>query len=131
MYNFDEVWDRVKKETDIKKLRQLAEVVESTQQNISNRKKAKSFPVTWAYQISKKSNLNIEWILEGTGPIRPDQPNREIEIINQIEKWVTETEKKEPGALSWFKFDFRKKYPEFDKWEKREEGNSSRNISAG
>jgi hypothetical protein len=32
--------------------------------------------------------------------------------------------KKQPGAVTWFEFRFPEKYPEFDRWEKREENSS-------
>jgi hypothetical protein len=38
-----------------------------------------------------------------------------------LERWIQEEEKKQPGASTWFEFDFRKKYPEFDRWKKKEE----------
>ncbi|MBU0484824.1 MAG: helix-turn-helix domain containing protein [Proteobacteria bacterium] len=129
-YNFDEIWTRVKGETDIKKLKLLAGFVEVTPQSLSNRRKENSFPVEWAYLISKKYKINIEWLMEGTGPKDLNQARLDIDILNMIEKWIKEEEKNNPGATAWFSFDFRKKYPEFDRWEKREEDNLPDNISA-
>lgn len=123
--SFEEIWDRIKKETKLKKITELAELAETSQPNVSKKKKEDNFPVDWAYKISKKFGLNIEWILEGTGPQRPDQSNDDPEIIKQISKWIQEQERKEPGALAWFKYDFRKKYSDFDRWEKREQGDSA------
>lgn len=129
MSNFLKIFERVKTATSIKNMVQLSEIVEASQQNVSWRKKEDSFPVEWAYKIAKKYELNIEWILEGTGPQRPGQINEDPEIIKQIVSWIQELEKKEPGALAWFTYDFKKKYPDFDRWEKREEGNSDKHTA--
>jgi pyruvate-formate lyase-activating enzyme len=123
--SFEEIWDRIRKETKLKKITELAELAETSQPNVSKKKKENNFPVDWAYKIAKKYELNIEWILEGTGPQRPGQGSDDPEIIKQIVKWIKEQERKEPGALAWFTYDFRKKYPEFDRWEKREEDSSA------
>lgn len=127
--DFENVWERIRSQTDLKKIVNLADFAETSQPNVSKKKKENKFPIEWAYKIGKKYKLNIEWILEGTGPQRPDQGGHSLEIINQIERWVQEQEKKEPGALTWFTFDFRKKYPEFDRWEKREENSSNKSTS--
>lgn len=127
---FSEVWERVRSETNLKKIIDLAKFVGTSQPNVSKKKKENNFPIEWAYEIAKKNRLSIEWILEGNGPKRTEQCSENPEIIKQIVTWIQEQEKKEPGALAWFKYDFRKKYPEFDRWEKREEGDSVESDAA-
>lgn len=128
--NFEEIWGRICEATDLNKYQELADFVGVTKSNISNRKSGNIFPIEWAYKIAKKYELNIEWIMEGIGPKRPGQGNDDPEIIKQIREWIQEQERREPGALAWFKYDFRKKYPEFDRWEKREEGSSAESYTA-
>lgn len=128
--SFEEIWERIRKTTELKKYQELAEFVGVTKSNISNRKASKIFPIDWAYRIAKKYELNIEWILEGTGPQRPGKGGNHPEIIEQIQNWIQEQERREPGALAWFTYDFRKKYPEFSRWEKREEGDSAKSDTA-
>jgi len=36
--------------------------------------------------------------------------------------WIQDRARNEPGFWLWSSYDFRKKYPEFERWEKREEG---------
>lgn len=121
---YEEIFERIKKVTKIKNTVQLAKAVGCTQPTVSARKKQEVFPVDWAYKISKEYGLNIEWIMEGTGPQRPGLSFDDPGIIKQIRIWIQEQERREPGALAWFTYDFRKKYPEFSRWEKREEGDS-------
>jgi hypothetical protein len=129
---FDDVWKRIKELTNIKKMKELAELVGTTQPNVSLKKKADIFPAEWAYEVGKKYGLLTEWIMTGIGPRKLEEiSTKEVEIISKIEEWIKQVEEKEPGALAWFTYDFRKKYPEFDKWEKRGEDSSSGNISVG
>jgi hypothetical protein len=66
--SFLSVWQRILEETDIKKLNELAEIVETTQPYISRKKKQDDFPVEWAYKVGRKYNLLTEWLLTGEGP---------------------------------------------------------------
>lgn len=128
--NFEEIFERVKKETAIKNTVHLAQVVGCAQPSVSGRKKQGTFPTDWAFKIAQKFGLSTDWIMTGQGSPRPDQGGHGLEIVNQIERWIQEQEKREPGALAWFTYDFRKKYPEFDRWEKREEGDSAESNAA-
>jgi len=121
MDNFLKIFARVKEATTIKNMVQLSEVVEASQQNVSWRKKEDNFPVEWAYKIAKQYGLNIEWILEGTGPQRPGQGNDDLEVLKPVKKWLLETEKKEPGTITWFQIEFKRNFPEFERWQKREQ----------
>jgi hypothetical protein len=132
MGNFDKILERIKEVTDIENMVHLAKTVGTVQSNVSKKRKANIFPAEWAYIIGKKYGLLTEWIMTGEGPKNIGEINsKEIEIISKIEEWIKQAEEKEPGALIWFTYDFRKKYPEFDKWEKRGKDNLSGNISAG
>jgi len=121
-YNFAEIWERIQEATGLGQITQLAKIVGTSQQHVSNKKKLKTFPVEWAYLVAKKYGLNIEWILEGTGSKRAGQDSDNLGVIKPIGKWLLETEKKEPGTMAWFQIEFKRSFPEFEKWQKREQG---------
>jgi transcriptional regulator with XRE-family HTH domain len=129
--NFIEILARLRKETDLEKDKDLAKFVGVANSNISNRKRENNFSIEWAYLISKKYKLNIEWILEGIGPVRLGHTEREIETISNLEKWLAEYRKIEPGALIWFDLEVKRKFPEFADWLKKREDHLYENISAG
>ncbi len=129
MIFFDTVFERVKEETKIKTLKELAHFLGKTPQNISNKKKTKKFPVEWAYRIGQEFNLLTEWIMTGTGPKRLDEKGTEIDqvkslqndIVCEIDNWLTQLEKDDPGRKEWFRCDFEDKYPRFAEWKRKEE----------
>ena len=62
---FSEVFERIRRETDIKNTVQLAKIVGFAQPTVSKKKKLKKFPVEWAYTIGQKYGILTEWIMKG------------------------------------------------------------------
>lgn len=96
---FDEIWGRIKSETQVKSMVSLAKTAGTTQQNVSKKKKEKKFPIEWAYKVGRKYGLLTEWIMTGEGPKRlgdsatsPDQISEQKGII---EEWVQDVREKE------------------------------------
>lgn len=121
MDSFEKIFGRIKEATAIKNMVQFSEIVEASQQNVSWRKKENKFPADWAFKVAQRYGLSTDWIMTGEGPQKPGQGSDDTEIVKQLGRWIQEQESKEPGALAWFSYDIRMKYPEFAKWEKREE----------
>lgn len=126
---FAEIWTRIKIETEIRTMSELADFVGSSQPTVSTKKKENTFPVEWAYKVAREYGLNIEWILEGIGSPRPGQSSDPV-IIRQLAEWIREEEKREPGSINWFSREIRRQFPEFDRWEKREKDNSAESDTA-
>ena len=123
--NFEEIWGRIQEATDVIKLTKLAEVAGTSPQNISNRKNNNSFMLDWGYEISKKYNLNLEWIMEGTGPMRPGGEITEDEkIISEIKEWLNELTTEDKRKKIWFEIQFEEKFPEFKEWFKKRNSDS-------
>lgn len=97
--SFTDSWDRIKKETNIKYLSDLAEVIETSQPNVSRQKKEKTFPPGWAYIVGKKYGLLTEWIMTGEGPKRLGEKivndEKEAPPKGIIEEWIQEVREKE------------------------------------
>ncbi len=123
--SFQEKWERIKKETNIKNFTELAKVTETTHQYVSRKKKADDFPIKWAYLVAKKYGLSTEWILTGQGPKRLDQQltraNYESEFLKLVDEWLSELTKKEPRRAEWFRYQFEDSFPGFKEWLRQRE----------
>ncbi|MCI5146559.1 MAG: hypothetical protein D3923_13785 [Candidatus Electrothrix sp. AR3] len=135
---FNEIWERIKKETDIKTLKELAKKVETTQSYVSRKKQKNEFPVKWAYSIGREYSLLTEWIITGEGPKNlfatnePDklytkktidqrEPAEKDEIdflLRKIKQWLLELKKENPKRISWFECILEDKIPEYREWAK-------------
>jgi len=96
---FLDVWERIKKETSLKSLNDLAALAETSQPNVSRQKKEGVFPPGWGYAVAKKYGLLTEWIMTGEGPKRlgnsANKPDQEGAQRGIIEEWVQEVREKE------------------------------------
>jgi hypothetical protein len=127
--SFLEIWKRICSETEIKKLNQLADLVDTTQQFISRKKSKNDFSVEWAYKVGRKYNLLTEWILTGEGPKRlNDQApelNYKFPILNEVEQWLSEVVVNEPQRRDWFTVSLEDSFPMFREWRKKRENKLS------
>ena len=117
-YDFDEIWLRIRHATDLKTLKNLAALVDTSPQNVSNKRKGGKFPAEWGYLVCKEYGLNIEWLMEGIIPLEPDQVDveRKNNFITDIEKWLIDFAANDPDAFIWFELEFKRKFPEFADW---------------
>lgn len=119
--NFSEVWGRIKKETEVKTVTQLAEIIGKTQANVSIKKgKNEDFPIEWAYKVSEKYGLSLNWILKGEEPIRAGvekaPKNRYVLLLDE---WLYEIANEDPRKEYWFQCSIEKTFPEFKDWVQR------------
>ncbi|MDD2468479.1 MAG: hypothetical protein PHI97_31245 [Desulfobulbus sp.] len=121
--NFEDVWQRVSKETGTKSLRQLAVIIDKTQPTISAAKAKGEFPPGWAYRIGIRFELLTEWIMTGKGPkrIKDAAKYRKFEIFTQAEEWLNEEIKKNPKKEAWFEVEFEEHFDGFKKWKEEKE----------
>lgn len=90
MNDFDTILDRIKQETGIKSMRQLAEVIGIKHQTISAAKKKGEFSVSWAYYIAGKYGLLTEWIMSGKGPKRLNEEGAMNPLLIDVNEWLNE-----------------------------------------
>lgn len=125
---FDKIFERIKKETEIKSMVHLAKKVGTAQSYVSKKRKEDKFPVEWAYIVGREYDLLTEWILTGDGPKSLNDDNeRKIKLLNEVENWILNANEEDQGAVDWFTYDFRKKYPEFVEWLKKKDGEQTGN----
>jgi hypothetical protein len=123
-FPFEIVWERIRKEINLKNYIQLVEIIGISQSVVSKRKNENIFPVEWAYILSKKYSLCVEWILEGKGEKRVNRKETEktgSSFLKKVECWLEEEKKKEPKFSDWFEVEFAKKFPEFAEWKRNAE----------
>ena len=115
--NFKNIWERIKKETEIKTLTKLAELLEITQPSVSEMKKKGKFPTGWAYIVARKYKLSTEWIMTGEGPKNLIlQKEEHDEYILMLEKWIKEISKEDPRKKYWFQCTIEESFPGFKEW---------------
>jgi len=122
---FLNIWERIKKETPLKSLNDLAALIGTSQPNISRQKKEGSFPPGWAYAVGKKYGLLTEWIMTGEGAKKPNQgsePTGEI-FKGSLAEWLNERCKKDPDFYGEFMADCAAAFPEYADWLKKRKGN--------
>lgn len=118
---FEDVWGRIKNETDIKNISQLAAIVGKTQQTVwAKQNQKKEFPVEWAYIVGKKYDLSLDWLLTGEEPIRAKaarEPKNGYVLL--IDDWLDEMKREDPRREEWFKCNFEDCFPSFKSWMQR------------
>jgi hypothetical protein len=129
IFNFDQVWKRVKQETDINTQTELAKAVGVKQASVSGRKANNVWPEEWAVRIALKYSLLTEWLLTGNGPKRLEETQRkakyEFQILNDLENWLNELVIGEPYRKEWFRGAIEDSFPMFREWKKRREKEES------
>ena len=121
-FPFEIVWGRLSEKLSLKNYSELVDIIGISQPVISKRKKENIFPVEWAYIISKKKDLPIDWILEGKGPKRPsDQKSKKLELdcLQTFEKWIKEKESDKPAFPNWIEIELDRNFPEFEEWKRK------------
>ena len=121
---FQIIFTRVKENTDIENLSDIARLVGIKPQTVSAKKIAKKFPADWAFIIAQKYGLSTDWIMTGQGPKRS---NEKIEVkpeektIQLLDEWLKEISKDEPDKKIWFRYQIEEAFPGFREWLKRKE----------
>lgn len=126
MVSFTETFERIKDETDLKNLADLARFIRTTRSYISRVKKKDEFPINWGFLVAQKYNLSTDWVLTGNGPKRlTNIENNKNEhhcksekerILNCIDEWLTELIEKDPRRTSWFECFLEDNVPEYKEW---------------
>ena len=111
--NFDKIWARIKEETPIKNLTELAEIAGISQSGLSKAKGRDYFSGEWAYLVGKKYGLLTEWIMTGEGPKRIEEKGRSAFLV-ELEGWAKEVSESE--NLKWLENQIENQFPDFKRW---------------
>ncbi len=114
--SFEEAWKRIQEATELSRLKQLAEIIKKSHQNISARKKTGNFPIEWAYIVGEKYNLSTKWILTGEGQKRKIEPPTEETYIETLGIWLDEYALPDARNRAIFEVKLETTFPEFKEW---------------
>jgi len=115
--NFLEIWERVKKETNLSTFTQLAELVETTHQYVSRKKAKNDFLVMWAFVIAQKFNLSTDWIMTGKGPKRHKEGDEINPLLAEVNEWLNEEGKhKDKEFEILFRNQMIRAFFDYEKW---------------
>ncbi len=117
-HSFLRSWDRIKESTKIENLNQLAEIVDTSNSNVTKRKKEDNFPVEWAFEIGQKYGISTEWILTGNGERRFEA---EDNFFHDLEMWGKEIGNSD--NITWLKNQIEDLLPAFKKWKESKDEN--------
>ena len=121
---FEEVWGRIKEETPLKNLTELAEITGITQSGLSKAKSRNEFSASWAYAVGKKYGLLTEWIMTGKGPKRAEEARMNPLLID-VNEWLNEEEKHESKEFRiLFEQQMIRAFFDYEKWKQRKETGS-------
>ena len=110
---FEEIWQRIREETELKTLSELGQVIDKKQQTISYAKNKGEFSGEWAYLVGRKYGLLTEWIMTGEGPKRIQEKNRSAFLV-ELEEWAKEVAESE--NLKWLENQIENQFPDFKRW---------------
>ena len=122
---FEKIWSRIRKETGLKSLKNLAEVVQISQPAVSEMKSKNKFPAGWAYEVGKEFGLLTECIMTGEGPKRINE-KKKADFLSELEEWAKEVSESE--NLKWLENQIENQFPDFKRW--REEKTQAAGTTA-
>jgi len=129
--NFDKIWARIKKETPIKNLTELAEIAGITQSGLSKAKGRDNFSANWAYSVGKKYGLLTEWIMTGEGPKRRSEGMKINPLLVEVNEWLNEGEKHKSAEFrTLFQQQMIRAFFDYEEWRRKrdqQEGSGSGN----
>ncbi len=129
---FETIFERIKAETGIKSLRQLAEIMKKSHTAILAGKSKNQFPANWAYILGQKYNLSTDWIMTGKGPKRTGETEeRKYKIFDRLEEWLDEMDGTKKEKEIWFKHQLQISIPSYKEWEIEKEEETTKNYKVG
>lgn len=139
MENFDTCFERIKTETKIATLSDLADAIGRRQPTISEAKKKGQFHAQWAYELELKTGLLTRWIMTGEGPKRHGEPQDSTpDPVIQTESadmpvYFTDLvawgrEFSGSGNLEWLENLLDSCLPAFKKWRDQKSGEAEASI---
>ncbi|MCI5133619.1 MAG: hypothetical protein D3920_00820 [Candidatus Electrothrix sp. AW2] len=119
--DFQNVFLRIKRETEIETLTNLAKLVNTSQQHVSRKKKEGIFPTDWAFKVAQKYGLSTDWIMTGKGPKTPEREVHDSYMV-MLEKWLEEYSAPDPRKKALFELTIEREFPEFKEWLRKKTG---------
>ena len=83
------------------------------------------------FNICVKFKINLNWLIAGVGEKYLTQENKAVEcaFLETVDNWISDLKKDDPESEIWFKFEFKKMFPDFKAWLQRKNGAEGRDTS--
>ncbi|MCI5144258.1 MAG: hypothetical protein D3923_01725 [Candidatus Electrothrix sp. AR3] len=114
--DFKTIMGRIESATEIRNLNQLSRIINIPQSTISRKRSINQFEVDWAYRLSIKFDLSIDWILKGENPKNKNELIREDKYIEMLEEWLKDHSLSDARNRAVFEVSLEKTFPEFKEW---------------
>ena len=111
---FDAIFERIKSETEVSSLRQLAKIINKDQSTISSSKAKDNFPANWAFEVEKRYGLLTRWIMTGEGPKRLEDIKGDFTFYEELEAWARETGRSD--NIQWMRNQIESFFQMFKEW---------------
>jgi hypothetical protein len=117
---FEEIWKRIKQETPLKNLTELAEITGITQSGLSKAKSRGDFSASWAYAVGKKYGLLTEWIMTGDEPKRLKKGIEINPLLVDVNEWLNEGRKHESAEFRiLFEQQMIRAFFDYEEWKRK------------
>ncbi|MCI5211860.1 MAG: XRE family transcriptional regulator [Candidatus Electrothrix sp. ATG2] len=106
---------------NIKKFAEITGIKETTFYNYTN---GRNPNLESLKKICIAFKINLNWLVTGIGEkyIEEEKRNVECDFLETVDEWVSELKKEDPESEAWFKFEFKKLFPDFKTWLQRKSG---------
>lgn len=73
------------------------------------------------FNICIKFKINLNWLIAGVGEkyLTKERKKVECEFLETVDDWISELKKEDSESEAWFKFEFKKLFPDFKAWLQR------------
>ena len=123
---FEAILGRIKEETGIKSVRQLAEIIGKNHTTILAAKAKDNFPANWAFEIEKKYGLLTRWVMTGEGPKRLSEGVELNPLLKDVNEWLNEGKKHESAEFrQLFRSQMIRAFFDYEDWRRKRDQQES------
>lgn len=81
--------------------------------------------------ICRTYQVSLNWLIEGIGEkyLFNETKMVKCEFLETVDSWLSDLKKDDPENEAWFRVQFKKLFPEFNKWLQRKNGAEGRDTS--
>lgn len=117
--DFEFSWGRIKNALNIKKQKELAEVLRLSPSAITEGKKTGKFPEKWAKILEDRYAVSANWILNGEGEkfLKHNVAEGDDAFFKDLHEWATEMSMS--SDIRWLYRQIEEHFPGFVEWRRR------------
>lgn len=113
MNKFEEICERIKKNTNLKNNKEIAKAAGVTEPTFYEQKRNNNFQTDWAFKIGQQYEECPNWIM--TGENRPNKCTK-TKIAVCLGQWIEEKAQGDKDRLAYYRGLIKERLPEFNEW---------------